>query len=517
MSPALSSDGSMVAYVAGDSSRIDLFVRRVRGGEPVQLTDDDALEGAPAFTPDGERIAFTRHDSLGGTPGIWVVPTLGGERIPVAANAGWPAWSPDGSRLAFVHSPPGENDAIVITADDGGNREVVFENEAPYLQLRSPAWAPDGSQLAVVRSLGGSSGEIWLVPVNGGEPRRLSVDPPGVVANGPVYTSDGKTIIYSSNRAGTRNLWRTPLDGGQSVRLTAGAGPDADPSVANDGSIAFANSRWRYVLFVHEVQTSERRTLVTHAAFLWAPTFSRDGRDLAVSRAEVDGSWHIWLVSLDEATPRRLTTGTPPQIYPRFFPNDASVLYSSWTTPGRVWRVPRSGGLPTAITPEGEDAGYADISPDGRWLAYARAEDGTTHLYLMPLEGGDARRLTDNPGTLPRWSPDGQWIAFTRDRGFESGVFVIRLDGTDERRLTESGGWPTWFPDGRRVGYVVVGPDGNQRLYVVPLDGGAATRIAGIEYQGTNSPFDVSPDGRLLVSTDAVHTGDEIWLLEPPR
>ena len=515
--PALSPDGSMVAYAAGDSSRVDLFVRRVRGGEPVQLTDDAALEHSPAFSPDGERIAFTRRDSLGGAPWIWVVPTLGGERVPVAANARWPAWSPDGRRLAFVDVRPGENNAIVSTTDDGGDREVVFENEAPYLQLRDPAWSPDGSQLAVVRSIGGSSGEIWLVPVHGGVPRRLSDDPAGVVAYGPVYAPDGKAIIHSSNRAGTRNLWLTPVDGGQPVQLTAGAGPDEAPSVARDGSIAYANSRWRYVLFVHDLRTSERRTLVTHASFLWAPTFSRDGRELAFSRAEVDGSWHIWLMSLDDLSARRLTTGTTPQIYPRFTPDGTSVVYLSWATPGRIWRVPRNGGPPTALTPEHEDAGYGDVSPDGQWLAYARAESGTTHIYVMPLAGGDARRLTDAPGTLPRWSPDGQWIAFTSDRSYESGVLVIRSDGADERRLTETGGWPAWLPDSRRVGYVVVGPDGKQQLYAVPLDGGAPVQFAGIAYQTVNAPFDVSPDGRLVATTDGVHTGDEIWILERAR
>jgi TolB protein len=222
-------------------------------------------------------------------------------------------------------------------------------------------------------------------------------------------------------------------------------------------------------------------------------------------------------MSLDDLSARRLTTGTTPQIYPRFTPDGRSVVYLSWATPGRVWRVPRDGGPPTALTPEQEDAGYGDVSPDGQWLAYARAESGTTHLYVMSLAGGDARRLTDAPGTLPRWSPDGQWIAFTSDRSYESGVQVIRSDGTDERRLTETGGWPAWLPDGRRVGYVVVGPDGKQYLYAVPLDGGAPVQFAGIAYQTVNAPFEVSPDGRLLATTDGVHIGDEIWLLERAR
>lgn len=516
-SPDLSPDGSMVAYVAGDWIRVDLFVRRVRGGEPVRVTDDIEFEEDPAFSPDGERIAFTRRDSLGGAPEIWVIPTLGGDPVPVTRDARWPAWSPDGSRLAFVEQHAGEHDAIVTTTPDGGDREVVFRNRAPYLALQSPAWSPDGSHLAMVRSIGGIAGEIWLAPADGGAPRRLSDDPAGIVAHDPVYAPDGTAIIHSSNRAGTTNLWRTPLDGTQPVRLTMGAGPDEVPSVARNGSIAYLNSRSRSVLLVFDLQTNQSHTLASHSAFVWGPAFSPDGRELAFSRAEVNGSWHIWLVALDDSSTRRLTAGMPPQIYPRFTPDGESLIYMSWTTPGRVWRVPRSGGAPAPLTPEGEDAGYGDVSPDGRSLAYVRSEEGTTHIYIVSVEGGAARRLTDAPGTLPRWSPDGQWIAYTTDRSFVSGVFLIRPDGTGERRLTETGGWPTWFPDGDRVGYVVIGPDQRQRLYAIPLDGGDPVHFSGVQHQRLNSPFDVSRDGRLLATTDAVHIGDEIWLLERAR
>jgi len=515
--PSVSPDGSTIVYVGGDSSRFDLFVRRVRGGNPLQLTNDAAFEEHPAFSPDGERIVFARRDSPDGAPSIWVVPTLGGERMPVAVNGRWPAWSPDGSRLAFVETQTGGRDVLVTTAAEGGDRTVVFENEDPYLFLRSPAWSPHGTQLAFVRSLGGSSGEVWLVSVDGGAPRRLTRDPDGVRAYDPEFTADGAGIVHASNRAGTTNLWLAPLDGGPPTRLTTGAGPDEAPSVARDGSIVYANVRERTDLLAYDLGTLERRTLLRHFTFLGTPAASPNGREIAFSRAEVDGSWHIWIMALDDLAPRQLTTGGPPQVYARFTPDGESLVYMTWATPGRVWRIPRTGGPPTALTPENEDAGYGDVSPDGRWLVYARTEGGATHIYMVEYGRGDARRLTETPGTLPRWSPDAQWIAFSPNRGAEGGIFVIRPDGTDERRLTDVGGWPTWFPDAKRIGFVVVGADQRQRAYVVPLDGGAAAPIEGIEYHLPWAAFDVAPDGRTLLTTDVVHLGDEIWLLEPGR
>ncbi|UCD25489.1 MAG: serine/threonine-protein kinase, partial [Gemmatimonadota bacterium] len=489
--PALSPDGKMIAYVTSEAGQVDLFVRMVQGGQPVRVTNDDALEATPVFSPDGERIAFTRRDSTDSDRAIWVIPTLGGEATAIAANARMPAWSYDGSHLVYVETLPGQLSSLVVVSLDREERTVVFEDSSPYLALYSPTWSPDGNLLAVSRSVGGNAGEIWLVSVNGESPRRLSHDPPGVVAHDPVFTPDGEGIVYSSNRAGTINLWLLPVDGGEPVRLTTGGGPDEAPSIANDGTIAFVNSRWRQRLLLFDLETNQQRTLHTHRDFIWAPAFSPDGTEIAFSRNEVDGSWHIWIVGVDGQGIRRLTSGSPPQMYPRFTPDGEWVVYLAWSTPGRVWRVPRRGGPPVPMTPEGEDAGYADISPDQTQIAYVRAEGGTTHIYIAPLDGGEARQLTDSPGTLPRWSPDGQWIAFTPDRSFAGGVFVIRSDGTGERRLTDTGGWHAWMPDGSQIGYLIVGPEGNQQLYVVPLASGAPVQIPQVDYDATNSPFDV--------------------------
>jgi TolB protein len=231
---------------------------------------------------------------------------------------------------------------------------------------------------------------------------------------------------------------------------------------------------------------------------------------------EADGSWHIWIAPAEGGTSRRLTSGEVPEIYPRFSPDGGSVIYFTWgPKPYRVWRVPRDGGPPTPLTPErdGND-GYADISPDGEWLAFARAEGGVVRVYVMPVAGGEARRLTEGPGTVPRWSPDGQWIAYSPERMFTSGVWVMRADGSGARRLSETGSWPVWWPDGKQIGYQAVGPDGAQQIRVVPFVGGASRLLPGLRFEGTNHPFDVSRDGVWLVTTNEINVLHEIWMLK---
>lgn len=84
------------------------------------------------------------------------------------------------------------------------------------------------------------------------------------------------------------------------------------------------------------------------------------------------------------------------------------------------------------------------VSPDGRWVAYVQtsvdleANTKAGHLWLIPVEGGEARQLTRGEGTdsRPRWSPDGQSLAFASTRGGKSQVWIIPTSGGEARQLT---------------------------------------------------------------------------------
>jgi len=517
--PDLSPDGKMIVYVAEERGQVDLFVGRVAAGEKIRLTNDEARETDPTFSPDGDRIAFTRLHSDTAVPEVCLVPSLGGSIVPVLEGATHPAWSPDGRRLAFVLSQTGDPPALATAAADGSDLRVLFRADASYPFLRDPAWSPDGNKLAVVRSTGGASGELWLVSMAGGDPRRLTNDAPGVVSDEPAFTPDGRGVVHSSTRGGATNLWVQPLDGSTPVRLTTGAGPDESPGVAAGGKIIFINARWRYVLLAHDMTTGQSREVVTHSSFLWGPAISPDGRDVAFSQAEADGSWHIWIVPLAGGAPRRLTSGDVPQVFPRFTPDGGWITYNAWSRGGlnRIWKVPRAGGPAVPLSPPDTDGSYGSVSPDGRWLVFTRTAQGTARIHIAPVEGGEATALTESPSEVPQWSPDGRWVAFSPSRNLRSGIYVIGADGKGLRRLTETGSWPVWWPDGQRISYLVVRPDGTQEIRAVPFGGGASQIVSSPRYPGTNHPFDIARDGKLLVTSNAIHLASEIWLYEPPQ
>jgi Tol biopolymer transport system component len=516
--PAISMDGKMLVYGAEDADgQPDLFVRRVAGGAPIKLTNDAALETEPRFSPDGERIVFTRQESADGTSELRIMPALAGDSMASIPGAAGAVWSGDGRNLAFLRRGGSGRMELIVAAADGANARVVLESDSAYPFLRQPAWAPDGREIAIVRGTGGIAGEIWLVPVTGGPPRRPFNDPPEVFADSPVFTWDGLGLIHSSNRGGATNIWSYPTRGGAPVRLTTGPGPDMAPTVTADGTVAFLNSRWRNTLEIHGLGSDPPRILTTHSPFLWAPVFSPDGKEVAFSRSEMDGSWHIWSIPAAGGTPRQLTSGAAGEVYPRYSPDGRFIWFYTWQTPRRIGRMSREGGAIEMVSFGAAGDAFPDFSPDGSQIVVTRTDADAERLYLAPSGGGSARLLTSTPGAVGKWSPDGTRIAFASNRGYTGGILMFDLSSGRERRLTQTGGWPEWLPDGSEIAFLVLGRNGNQEIQAIAVQGGSPRPLGQARFNGVNHPFAISPDGKAIATSNARHISDEVWLLAPAK
>jgi len=125
-------------------------------------------------------------------------------------------------------------------------------------------------------------------------------------------------------------------------------------------------------------------------------------------------------------------------------------------------------------------------------------------LWLAPVAGGSARRLTTHPGveTFPRFSPDGRWIAFTGHYDGNADVFVVSAQGGEPRRLT----WhPSpdvvrgWSPDGKRILFISPreNPHGSNEIFSVPYTGGDAEKLP----LGWATNIDIEPRGRQVAFT----------------
>jgi Tol biopolymer transport system component len=513
--PNLSPDGTMIAYVGTEDGRTSIFVQRVSGGARLRLTNGPGRDEYPRFAPDGEHISFTRYGSEN-MPQVCIVPTLGGDVACPVTGGSDATWSPDGRRLAFVDLHRSEPEVLALAAVDGSGKRVLFRSDGALPFLRSPAWSPTGNEIAVTRSSGGVAGELWLVDAVTGKGRRVLADPPGISSRYAVFSPDGTALIHESNRSGSTNLWSVRTRDGALKPLTNGAGPEETPSASRSGAVAFVSARSRGAIFLHDLRSGEARHLTTATDILWGPVFSPDGRDVAFSRGELDGSWHIWMIAAAGGSPRRMTSGPLPEIYSRFSADGRWLIFNTWSPgPDRIWRVERRGGPAEPITPaRGDDDQYGSLSPDGERMAFARTESGKTGIWMARKDGSEARSLVPPEATVPSWSRDGCWIAYSRSRRVDiGGIYVIGYDGAGLRRLSETGSWPVWWPDGARLAYLDIANDGTEQIFTVPIDGGSPALLPGLRLKSTNNAFDISPDGRFLVVSDTVRVSSEVWLM----
>lgn len=175
-SPAVSPDGSKVAFASNRNDKVELRVVPIAGGAAKKLVTvrgDDAL-GAPTWSPDGQSLTFEcRRGGPGAIQRICRVSAEGGDAPDVTATwAASPTWSPDGKRLAFVAKDLEDKEQVfVMNADGTGVMAVTSEGRNTL-----PAWSPDGTRLAFVSDAEGNP-DVMTVSASGGSASNVSSNP----------------------------------------------------------------------------------------------------------------------------------------------------------------------------------------------------------------------------------------------------------------------------------------------------------------------------------------------------
>ena len=249
--PSFSPDGTRVALVSGgeDGKNFAVYVKVIGAGDPVLLTKGPGRDFSPAWSPDGRWIAVLRD--LGRDAAILLIPASGGQPRELARvfkaplereNLCWNnvcgvgfrgsllAWSPDGKFLFTSAIPePGAALAVVRISVETGEQQLVTSAPQGLDGDVGAAVSPDGRQMAFVRLGTLRSGDIYVVSLSGafpatGQPRQITSDRADLSA--PVWTTDGRELIFSSDRGGRREMWRISASGSaKPVRLAAGENP----------------------------------------------------------------------------------------------------------------------------------------------------------------------------------------------------------------------------------------------------------------------------------------------------
>ncbi len=520
--PNLSPDGKSLVYASRASGNWDIYLQRVGGKNPINLTKDSAADDTqPAFSSDGERIAF-RSDREGG--GIFVMGATG-ESVKRLTDAGYnPVWSPDGKEILCATEGiqgPGSRyttSALWAVNVSTGARRLVYKGDAVQ-----PHWSPHSGRIGYWTQTGGQR-DIFTIAASGGEPVAVTND--ASMDWNPVWSPDGKYLYFASDRGGSMNLWRVPIEEA-SGKVLGPLEPLSTPSPYS-GHLSLSRDG-RRIAYAQQVSTANLHKVAFdpgRGKVAGAPVAITQG-SMPVSGPDLspDGQWltfwsgkqeDIFVIRADGTGLRQLTDDLHKDRVPRWSPDGKRIVfYSNRTGKFEIWLVNADGsGLQQLTYTSGPSLWWPFWSPDGARLAYSR-EGGNPYI----MEVGKAWK-EQTPQALPplgdpkehfmaySWSPDGRKLAGHGQRadGTNAGVVVFSFDTQQYQMLTEIGSFPAWMSDSRRLLFVHRG-----KIYLVDSTSKKAGEVLSVAPHSVGAGFGLPKDNRaiffILTATEA-----DIWL-----
>jgi Tol biopolymer transport system component/C-terminal processing protease CtpA/Prc len=482
--PSLSPDGREIAFASGG----DIWTVPAEGGIAHLLTTDPATESRPMYSPDGQQLAFVSTRS--GAGDIYVLTLATGELMRITWSDQLDqldGWSRDGKWIYFTssandiaHLP----DVFRVSAAGGTPLEVSRER---YLSEFESAPSPDGNEVALCAK--GISftqwwrdghahideTEIWLKPIADSVKAKVLV-PADSKHAWPMWSRDGATLYFMSDKSGAENLWSITAAGGEAKQLTHfDHGRVLYPSIGYDGkAIVFERnlSIWKY--------------------------------DIASGKA-----------SQVQITLRGLPSS--PDVQHRSESHFDEMALSpdgkkmALVAHGDVFAVPaKDGGEGQRLTQTPEREEDLHWSPDSSRLIYVSERGGHHNLFEYDFKTDKERALTSGAeeNENPRYSPDGKMVAYTRN---ERELRVITLAGMADKVVahdTMEDPALEWSGNSQWIAFATVGVDAFRNLKVVQAAGGEPQFVTFLA--NGQSAFNIAwaPDGKYLLFETAQRSED---------
>ena len=451
-SPSLSPDGKRVAYARRQGADWDIWVREISGVGLKNLTSGSHSNNVqPAFSPDGRRVAF-RSSRDGG--GVFLVDSAGGHLLRLADFGFHPAWSPDGKQIAIStdtfqepaeFSPSRRSRIFLVTVGSRAVRAVT----APNFDAVQPAWSPNGRRIAFWGANSGGDVDLWSIAVDRpvGESRPVAITNDHWTDWSPAWSPDGRYLYFSSDRAGTMNIWRVRIDqsGGD---VLSPPEPLSTPS-SNSGWIAFSRDGRR----------------LAYARRLTYSKLYRQGFD--PERAVVTG------------TAKELTSGERRIREPAISPDGTWVAARVQDPQSDLVLIRLDGSGMTRLTNDSFVDRIPRWSPDGRLIVFQSNRSGQFGLWVIRPNGQGLRQLGVDAALHTAWTPDGSLVAYPRD----AKPYVLEPAGraVSPAALAAPDLLPlAWSRDGRYVtGWLASGPQGREPLVVYSIPDRSYWHVAG--------------------------------------
>ena len=528
--PAFSPDGNLIAFDwSGEKNdNSDIYVMMIGSDTPLRLTTDPGADFEPKWSPDGRLLAFLRIS--GSEIAIYTVPALGGpERklLSLGTKAEWGNfvpdldWSPDGKYIACLEKKSKQQPfSIFLISPETGVKRTLTSPAVPDIGDFLPVFSPDSNRVAFLRNNSWLSCDIYLVSVTGGEPRRLTFDNSRAFCAG--WTADGREIIFSSTRAGGDfSLWRILASGGTPERLPVGGHWVPIAAISRQGT-RLAYVQWSGDWNIYRIEVSGSTgsgnlpiKLTPSTRLESAPQYSPDGKRI-VYQSDRSGSNEIWMCDSDGSHHVQVTFLNGFAGSPRWSPNGQQIAFDfHGEHKGDIYVISAEGGLPHPVVTDDSDDTVPSWSSDGRWIYFGSNRTGASQVWKVPAAGGEAVQVTSQGGLLAFESPDGKYVYYTKE--FAPGIWRVPVDGGDETAVLASiksgiGDWTVVID-----GIYFVNQDAKDGVAIEFFNFATkqVKQVAGLGKIDILYPgISVSPDRRQILYTQEDQSGGDIMLVE---
>jgi Tol biopolymer transport system component/DNA-binding winged helix-turn-helix (wHTH) protein len=526
--PALSPDGKQLALVWDGEERdnFDVYVQLIGGEKPLRLTSDPRPEVSPAWSPDASQIAFARLSE--GASDIYLIPSLGGhERKLTELYSVWSEgkaldWSPDGKFLAVAGKSSSEDPyGLFLISVDTGRKQTLTSTPFQIGGDVHPTFSPDGQTVAFSRA-----DSVYLVPVAGGQPRRLA----SPASRGSAWTAGGHEIVFFSESQGNHKLRRVSVPNGtpESVEISTQGN---FPSISQRGNrLAYVEQIYDTDIWRIEVPDSRGRgspptKLIFSSQADDNPQYSPDGKKIVFCSSR-SGSYVSWVCDSDGRNPFPLVSSNEISWSgsPRWSPDGRDIVFDSLTKAlPSVLVVSAEGGSPRRLSEENADAFLPSWSADGHWIYFCSNRTGEFQIWKMPAEGGKAVRVTKSGGFEAVEAPDGRSLYFSKldkheARSGSAHIWKISLQNGEETLLFDRAIYPRYWAV-TSYGIYFVPADWSRRpaIELFSFATGQVTQVAPLERPPVayaNPGLTISPDGRWILCALVEQDSSDIMLIE---
>jgi len=525
--PAFSPDGNYVAFARySDAPEVSgIYIKQVDTNHLLQLTKNEKdWFCCPVWSPDGRYIAFSRYPNNGRTTDMITISAIGGAERKLLSRVsahGLLDWSPDGKFIAFTAKDVDrETYSIFLLSVDSLETHKLTGPPMNH-QDAGPAFSPDGMQLAFIRT-SNDLGDIFIMPANGGETRRLTFDHASIPSP-PTWTRDGQSVVFSSTRSSIPTLWRIPVSGGSPVQVSGVGVVTLHPSVSPRGhrlayeQIMGSSSIWSVDLDKIEKKDSSIQVTASKG-YNRAPELSPDGRKIAFD-SDRSGTMEIWTCGRDGSNPMQVTHLGVAQSpgAPRWSPDGQRIAFDS--TLGEhnaIFVMNAEGGLPHPLTHEGSDSLNPSWSRDGKWIYFTSIRSGEWQIWKMPGAGGEPVQVTKHGGHAAFESADGKFIYYTKIS--DGGIWRMQVDGGQESSLSPQihlQQWNNWALTDNGVFFL---SEESDRHPVIRFFDFSSTRIKDVVTLEGRVPWrswiSASADGKFVLYPQNDQDESNIMLLE---